>query len=251
MKTNTRSTLRRTVLVTGITATAGALLFAGTASAHIDPDPIAVQAATSNTVSFGVEHGCEESPTTELQIQIPAAVADAQPAEKDGWTASVDGQVVTFTGGPLAADTPDDFAITFTAPTAAGPIDFPIVQICEVGQLDWIETPVEGAAEPEHPAPSVLVTAEAPTDAELTPAPEEEEGEEAPTDTATADTGAPTDSAVTAESTPVDSIATTVVDDAESDDDDSNTGLIIGAIVVAAIVIGGGAYIISRRRTAD
>ena len=80
--------------------------------------------------------------------------------------------------------------ITFTAPTAAGPIDFPIVQICEVGQLDWIETPVEGAAEPEHPAPSVLVTAEAPTDAELTPAPEEEEGEEAPTDTATADTGA-------------------------------------------------------------
>jgi len=247
MKINTRSMLRRAGLVTGITATAGALLFAGTVSAHIDPDPIAVQAATSNTVSFGVEHGCEESPTTELQIQIPAAVADAQPAEKDGWTASVDGQVVTFTGGPLAADTPDDFAITFTAPTAAGSIDFPIVQICEVGQLDWIETPVEGAAEPEHPAPSVLVTAEAPTDAELTPAPEEEEGEEAPTDTATADTGAPTDSAVTAESTPVDSIATTVVDDAESDDD-SNTGLIIGAIVVAAIVIGGGAYIISRRR---
>src|SRR6478735_8081024 len=243
MKTNARSTLRRTVLVTGITATAGALLFAGSASAHIDPDPIAVQAATSNTVSFGVEHGCEESPTTELQIQIPAAVADAQPAEKDGWTASVDGQVVTFTGGPLAADTPDDFAITFTAPTAAGPIDFPIVQICEVGQLDWIETPVEGAAEPEHPAPSVLVTAEAPTGAELTPAREEEEGEEA-----TADTAAPTDSAATAESTPVDSIATTVVDDAESDDDDSNTGLIIGAIVVAAIVIGGGAYIISRRR---
>ena len=251
MQTPMISTVRRALVVTSLTTTAAALLLAGTASAHIDPDPIAVQAATSNTVSFGVEHGCEESPTTELQIQIPAAVADAQPVDKDGWTASVDGQVVTFTGGPLAADTPDDFAISFTAPTAAGSIDFPIVQICEVGQLDWIETPVEGAAEPEHPAPSVLVTAEAPTDAELTPAPEEEEGEEAPTDTATADTGAPTDSAVTAESTPVDSIATTVVDDAESDDDDSNTGLIIGAIVVAAIVIGGGAYIISRRRTAD
>ena len=176
------SIIRRTVVVTGITAAAGALLLGGTASAHIDPDPIAVQAATSNTVSFGVEHGCEESPTTELQIQIPDRVADAQPVEKDGWTASVEAQVVTFTGGSLPADTPDDFAITFTAPTAPGEITFPIVQTCEVGQLDWIETPVEGAAEPEHPAPVVLVTAEEPTDADLTPAPEEEEGEEATTD---------------------------------------------------------------------
>ena len=240
MQTQMRSTLRRTVVAPGLTAAAGALLFAGTASAHIDPDPIAVQAATSNTVSFGVEHGCDTSPTTELQIQVPAVVADAQPVEKDGWTASVDAQVITFTGGSLPADTPDDFAITFTAPTAPGPIAFPIVQLCEVGQLDWIETPVEGAAEPEHPAPNVLVTAEAPTDAELTPAPEEEETDE------TAGTGVPDD----AGSTPSDSIATTVVEDATSDDD-SNTGLMIGGIVVVVIVIGGAAYFISRRRAAD
>ena len=245
--------MRRALVVTGLTATAAALLLAGTASAHIDPNPIAVQAATSNTVSFGVEHGCEESPTTEMQIKIPDGVTDAQPVEKDGWTTTVDTQVVTFTGGPLAADTPDDFAVTFTAPSAPGPIVFPIVQLCEVGQLDWIETALEGEAEPEHPAPIVQVTADAPTDAELTPAPEEEtgEGEEAPTDTAPTDTGtAPTDTAATAASIPVDSIATTVVDDAESDDDDSNTGVILGVIVLV-IVIGGAAYVINRRRAAD
>jgi periplasmic copper chaperone A len=234
------SIIRRTVVVAGITAAATSLLLAGTASAHIDPDPIAVAAATSNTVSFGVEHGCEESPTTQLQIQIPDRVVDAQPVEKDGWTASVDAQVVTFTGGSLPAETQDDFAITFTAPTAPGEIAFPIIQTCEVGQLDWIETPIEGAAEPEHPAPVVLVTAAEPTDAELVPAPEEEEGEEATTDTT--DTGA---------AAPTDSIATTVVDDAESEDDDSNTGLIIGGIVVAVIVVGGAAYVISRRRPAE
>ena len=259
MQTKKRSTLRRTVVATGLTATAGALLLAGTASAHIDPDPIAVQADTSNTVSFGVEHGCDGSPTTELQIQVPATVADAQPVDKDGWTASVDAQVVTFTGGSLAADTPDDFAISFTAPTAPGPIAFPIVQLCEVGQLDWIESAVEGGAEPEHPAPSVLVTAEAPTDAELTPAPEEETGEETPSDTGATDTSpvdtstvdtSPVDTAATVESTPVDSIVTSVVDDAESDDD-SNTGLVIGGIVVAVIVIGGVAYFISRRRNTE
>ena len=238
MQTPMRSTLRRAVVATGLTATASALLLAGTASAHIDPDPIAVQAATSNTVAFGVEHGCEESPTIEVQIEVPTSVADAQPVEKDGWTASVDAQVVTFTGGSLAADTPDDFAITFTAPTAPGEVPFPIVQRCEVGQLDWIETAVEGGEEPEHPAPVVLVTADAPTDADLTPAPEEETGEEATTGTGS-------------ESAPADSIATTVVDDADSeDDDDSNTGLIIG-VIVAVIVIGGGAYVISRRRAAN
>ena len=242
MQTPMRSTLRRAVVATGLTASAAALLLAGTASAHIDPDPIAVQAATSNTVSFGVEHGCEESPTIKVQIEVPTSVADAQPVEKDGWTASVDAQVVTFTGGSLAADTPDDFAITFTAPTAPGPIAFPIVQVCEVGQLDWIETPLEGEEEPEHPAPSVLVTADAPTDAELTPAPEEETGEEETGEEATTDTGA--------ESAPADSIATTVVDDADSEDDDSNTGLIVGVIVLV-IVIGGAAYVISRRRPAE
>ncbi len=113
------------------------------------------------------------------------------------------------------------------------------MQRCEVGQLDWIETAVEGGEEPERPAPVVLVTADAPTDADLNPAPEEETGEEATTGTG-------------AESAPTDSIATTVVDDAEedSDDDDSNTGLIIG-VIVAVIVIGGGAYVISRRRAAN
>ncbi len=227
------STFRRATVATLVTATAGALLFAGTASAHIDPDPLAVEAATSNTVSFGVEHGCDGSPTTGLQIQIPERVADAQPVDKDGWTASVDAQVITFTGGSLPADTPDDFAITFTAPTAPGAINFPIVQTCEVGQLDWIEVPVEGAAEPEHPAPSVLVTAAEPTEAELTPAPEEEAGEEVTTDTEAAATG--------------DSIPTTVVDDASSDDG-SNTGLIVGGIVIGVIVIGGAVYAATRRK---
>ena len=227
------STLRRATIATLVTAAGGALLFAGTASAHIDPDPIAVEAATSNTVSFGVEHGCDGSPTTGLQIQINDRIADAQPVEKDGWTTSVDAQVITFTGGSLAADTPDDFAITFTAPTAPGSIDFPIVQTCEVGQLDWIETAGEGEAEPEHPAPSVLVTAAEPTEAELTPAPEEEAGEEGATDTEATATG--------------DSIPTTVVDDAESDDS-SNTGLIVGVIVIGVIVIGGAAYAATRRK---
>ena len=168
MQTKKRSTLRRTVVATGLTATAGALLLAGTASAHIDPDPIAVQADTSNTVPSGWSTVVTARRPTELQIQVPATVADAQPVDKDGWTASVDGR--RSSRSPVDRWRPTHRTTSPSRsrrPRRAGPIAFPIVQLCEVGQLDWIESAVEGGEEPEHPAPSVLVTAEAPTDAEL------------------------------------------------------------------------------------
>lgn len=263
----------RTTIITATVVTAGVLLLAGTASAHIDPTPAAVEAGAEATVAFGVEHGCDGSPTVELQIQIPDGVTDAQPVDQDGWTASTadgtDGQVVTFADGSLDPETPADFAITFTAPTAPGTINFPIVQTCEVGQLDWIEIPVEGQEEPEHPAPAVLVTSAPPTSEEIDPAPDE--GEEAevvdttPEESEAADTVPATVSATTpdtaADTVPVDSIVTTVTDTVDSagealvaageDDDDSNTGVIIAAIVLGVAVIFGAGYFVMRRGGKD
>ena len=60
-----------------------------------------------------------------------------------------------------------------TAPAEAGEIRFPVIQTCEQGELAWIEIPAEGAAEPEHPAPTLKITAGPPTAEDLTP--EEEE----------------------------------------------------------------------------
>ena len=72
------------------------LVGAGLASAHVDPDPPAVEAGASATVGFGVEHGCEGSPTVEVQIELPATITDAAPVEKSGWDAVIDGGVLTF-----------------------------------------------------------------------------------------------------------------------------------------------------------
>ncbi|MCU1386977.1 MAG: nuclear export factor [Ilumatobacteraceae bacterium] len=190
------------------------LLGAGIASAHIEADPPAVQAGTKATVSFAVEHGCNGSNTTKLEFKAPADVTDAQAVDKTGWTTGAANGTVSFTGGNLDASTPDDFSITFTAPTTAGVIHFPVVQTCAVGETAWIEIAADGAAEPEHPAPAVLVTDGPPTSAQLAPAKD--------------------DGADPASST--------------GGGGSSNTGVIVGIAIGAVVVIGGAVLLANRRK---
>lgn len=60
-----------------LVALGAALWLATPAFAHINPDPPAVEAGKATTVGFNVEHGCAESPTTSLDIQLPAGTNDA------------------------------------------------------------------------------------------------------------------------------------------------------------------------------
>src|SRR4051794_35492218 len=203
-------TLRTRALTTGAATAAVVLLAGGIASAHIDPDPLALQAGTQARVQFKVEHGCEGSPTTSLKFQISASITDAAGVAKDGWTATLTGDTLEFKGGPLAPDKEDNFGISFTAPATAGDINFPIIQTCEKGDIAWIEIQAAGAAEPENPAPTVKITAGPPTSAELTPAPEEE--------ATTPGTAVATDTG---------SVVATVADPAG---DSSNTGAIVGVV---------------------
>jgi uncharacterized protein YcnI len=211
--------------------TATVVLFAGgLASAHVDPDPIAIQAGTAATVAFKVEHGCDGSPTNSMKFQIPDGVTDAAGVAKDGWTATLTGNTLEFAGGPLGPDEEDHFDISFTAPATEGDISFPVIQTCEQGEIAWIEPMVEGAEEPEHPAPTIKVTADAPTAEELTPAPEEEEATDA--------TEAPTSETVVA-------VGATVP--ADADDDSSNTTTIVLVAAIVVVVLVGGGIALSRR----
>jgi len=222
-------TLFKHALASTAATAAVVLLAGGIASAHIDPDPIAMQAGTSGTVQFKVEHGCDGSPTTDMKFQIPAGVTGVTAVDKDGWTATVTGDTLEFAGGPLAPDAEDHFDISFTAPTTAGDINFKVVQTCEVGEIPWLEIPVEGQPEPENPAPTSKITEGPPTSADLTPAPEEEESTTEGSAVAT-DTGAV--------------VPTTVAD---TSDDSSNTGAIVGVVIGAVIVLVGGGLLLARR----
>jgi len=138
---------------------AASFLFVGVSYAHIEPEPIAIEAGKSATVSFSPGHGCDGSPTTSLAFKMPGSVNDAAPVSKIGWEASTADGVVTFSGGSLEATKVESFAITFTAPSAAGPIFFPVVQKCVKGQINWIDMPNPDGSEAEFAAPTVNVTA--------------------------------------------------------------------------------------------
>ena len=139
------------------------LAIAGPAFAHIDPDPDQAQAGSRLTVGFTVEHGCDGSPTTQLDMRLPAGVGDPLPDDVEGWTGSVetvDGDtIVTFAGGPLADDVEGTFTVTMTLPaTPDTTIYFPFVQRCEVGEIRWIGIPAEPGDELDEPAPAMALT---------------------------------------------------------------------------------------------
>ncbi|MSV48737.1 MAG: DUF1775 domain-containing protein [Actinobacteria bacterium] len=145
----------------GVTmAAALTLAFAGTASAHVEPSPSEVQAGSTQTVAFTVEHGCGESPLTQVEMQLPAGLtAVSVPETPQGWTGTVTDSVVTFQGGPQPAHEEIEFAIQATFPDAAGTmLGFPTIETCEQGTVEWIQPVVSGEEEPEFPAPTVTLT---------------------------------------------------------------------------------------------
>jgi periplasmic copper chaperone A len=228
----------RLITATCAAACSSVLIGAGIAEAHIETDPPAVAAGSAASVGFNVEHGCDGSNTTELQIKIPDGVTDAVPVDKPGWTSAVAGDAVTFSGGDLDATTPDTFQIAFTAPAGPGTIYFPIVQTCQTGETAWIEIPAAGAAEPDHPAPAVLITDGPPTSADLTPHDDDaaEPTEQAATDSTSTD----------ANSVPI--VTTTTPSKTTGDDESSNTGVVLAIVGGAVVVLGGAAVVAARRR---
>jgi len=148
-------------ILVGATLTAAlTLAFTGTASAHVEPSPSEVQAGSTQTVAFTVEHGCGESPLTQVEMQLPAGLtAVSVPETPQGWTGTVTDSVVTFQGGPQPAHEEIEFAIQATFPDAAGTmLGFPTIETCEQGTVEWIQPVVSGEVEPEFPAPTVTLT---------------------------------------------------------------------------------------------
>ena len=235
------------------------LLVAAPVSAHIDPDPTEAQAGSRLTVGFTVEHGCEGSPTTQLDMRLPDGVTDPITEDIDGWDGSIDtvdgDTIVTFAGGPLADDVEGTFGVTMTLPaTPDTTIYFPFVQRCEVGEIRWIGIPAAPGDELDEPAPAMTLTgpvATVPPDATIpdsTPPSSIAPDATAPATT----TGAPTTITPPTESSAAttDAVASAEPVAAQSpggQSGSSNTGT-IAFIVTMAAVFGLGAFVAYRAR---
>ena len=223
--------IRRSLIV--LTVATVVLAFASPALAHVDPDPEEAQADSRLSVGFTVQHGCDGSPTVQLDMRLPKGVTGAQPDPPDGWTGTVESDVITFTGGPL----PDDQDLTFRVlmtlpPTSDTTIYFPFVQQCEVGEIRWIAIPSDGSGtELDEPAPAMRLTGPAVTTTAAPTTTATSTTTAAPATTALPTTPAPSATTGSSESAPATSIAS------ESGKDSSaGTLVFIGAIAAIAAV---------------
>lgn len=172
---------RRTLLALGA---AVSLLLAGIAPAwaHVGVSSDTSAAGSTTIVTFGSGHGCGESPTTALIIQIPEEFNSVTPVFAPGWSIDVEMEdldepiqgnhgstitervsTVTFTADePIEDNIYVMVSLRLTLPEdAAGEtIYFPVIQECEEGEHAWIEIPQEGedSHSLESPAPGIQVT---------------------------------------------------------------------------------------------
>lgn len=219
---------------------------ASPAGAHVTPDKDEVPAGSYNSVTLTVPHGCEESPTRAIAVEIPEGVESVTPMIHPGWeievaTEPLDEPIeseggeeitertsqVTFTaeaGNELPDGFRDAFTIGFKTPETPGEwLFFKTVQTCTEGETAWIEEYTGEGEEPEHPSPAIFVA-------------DAEEEEAAADDAAEPET----QQAAAADG---ESAA------ADDDDGDSSTGIAVAGLVVGLLGLATGGFALLRLRS--
>lgn len=142
------------------------LVAAATASAHVGLELKAAPASAMYKATFQVGHGCGPSSTRQITVTLPAAVLEARPMPKPGWSLEIQreklAQPVARQGRPvnervaritwtartptdaLPSDQYDEFVLVATLPAQAGTLAWPVNQVCDTGRADWTEVPRPG-----------------------------------------------------------------------------------------------------------
>lgn len=174
------STLGKTVVVT-LSTVALVLGFAGTASAHVTVTSSSTNPGTGAVLTFTVPVESDTANTVGLTVQLPTATpfTSVQSAPVPGWTVKLtrttlasplkddDGNSITkavtevtwtATDGGLKPGEFGQFLLSVAPLPAGGTVYLPAVQSYSDGtQVGWVQQ-AQGGAEPEHPAPSVVIT---------------------------------------------------------------------------------------------
>jgi uncharacterized protein YcnI len=164
----------RRIIRRSLTGTAAAaMLYLGqatgitTAWAHVQASSDDAVRGGYATVSFQVPNeSTTGAATTALTLDLANASA-VRTETKPGWTAKIDRdgdkvRSVTWTAAPdggIAADQFDVFRIAVKLPDADS-VSFPATQTYADGVVvKWDQASVPGSPEPEHPAPTLVLTA--------------------------------------------------------------------------------------------
>ena len=175
-------TVARLAVLCGTTLIGGALGVLP-ASAHVTVHSVDATAGGYAELTFRVPTEKDNASTTKVQVNFPAStpLASVSVRPHPGWTFTVtnrklstpittdDGKVttavsaITWTasaGQGIAPGEYDDFAVSAGPLPKSGSLSFPALQTYSDGSIvRWIEVAASGAPEPEHPAPSLEITA--------------------------------------------------------------------------------------------
>jgi len=174
--TTTRSP-RRALAVGAVALGAGLALALGAplaASAHVHVDPDAASAGATETLTFSFAHGCDDSPTTALAIDIPEGVANATPVVQGGWTITrelgsngVPTRVVYTADNPVESGLKASVSmdVLFAESAADTELAFPVTQTCAVGETAWTQVADDDQDPEELDTPAPVVTVGAAVDA--------------------------------------------------------------------------------------
>ena len=186
-------TVARALLVAGAAA-AVSLVPALAAQAHVTVHPDTTAAGAFAELTFRVPNESASAGTVTVAVSLPTQqpLVDVSVRPVPGWTATVttaklpapvelEGATVTEApstvtwsadaGNRIGPGEYQDFAISAGPLPASGEVTMPARQTYSDGTVvDWSEPMADGAAEPEHPAPTFTVTAAGAGDAGNGPA---------------------------------------------------------------------------------
>ena len=133
------------------------LALAPAAMAHVEPSPEKVPANSVSKITLSAE-GEESVPAVKLTVQMPAGVTDVVAHPTKGWKQSVNGRIVTWSGGKIPNGEEGRFAFTAHMPSTPGQVlVLPALVTYQDGKVvHWI-----GAESSDTPAPRVTLTAAA------------------------------------------------------------------------------------------
>ena len=148
-----------------IAAVTSLLLITGieSALAHVSVIPGSAPANAELSLKIHIPHGCGESATTRVRVQIPETVEFVSAPEKQGWELVVKNgskaSEAAWTGGPLPGHEQADFEISVKLPNLPGEkLYFKTIQECEEGMARWIEVPKDGEDGEAYKSPAPYIT---------------------------------------------------------------------------------------------
>jgi uncharacterized protein YcnI len=165
------------------------------ATAHVTVDPATAAAAGFTVLTFKVPNERDDAATTKVEVQLPTdhPMASVSVRPNGDWKATTatatlpepltddDGNqitqavsTVTWEGGRIEPGQFEEFQLQVgpLPETAGTTLAFPAVQTYDNGDVvRWIDPTVAGQPEPEHPAPSLVLTASGGDQAAAVPSP--------------------------------------------------------------------------------